>query len=88
VTGVLRARGSTPFFIDGVRVTTETQRLECLGWRVLDEGRDEDGRWCILAERCGHFAISFAPARNEAWVAIFSMTVELTGDEHCVCRRL
>ena len=59
-------------------MTTEIQRLELLGWKALDEGRQEDGRYCVLAETCGHFLIAFAATRNEAWAAACSMAMKLT----------
>jgi hypothetical protein len=59
-------------------MTTEIQRLQCLGWKALDEGRDEDGRYCLLAESCGHFIISCADTRREAWAAACSMAMKLT----------
>jgi len=78
-------------FLLGQQMTTEIQRLECLGWRVLYEGRQEDGRWCVLAKSCGHFIISFADARSEAWAALFSMAMKLTEESiasaaGCSCR--
>ena len=69
-------------------MATKTQQLELLGWRVLDEGRQEDGRWCILAKSCGHFIIAFADTRNVTWMALISMAMKLTKEGHCVCRRL
>jgi hypothetical protein len=55
-----------------------TKRLEHLGWKALDEGRQEDGRYCLLAESCGHFIIAFADTRREAWSAACSMAMKLT----------
>jgi len=55
-----------------------TQRLELLGWKALDEGRQEDGRYCVLAKSCGHFLIAFADTRGEAWSAACSMALRLT----------
>jgi len=55
-----------------------TKRLEYLGWKALDEGRQEDGRYCLLAESCGHFAIAFADTRDEAWAAACRMVMKLT----------
>jgi hypothetical protein len=59
-------------------MTTETQRLELLGWKALDEGRNEDGRYCVLAESCGHIIISFAPTRNDSWSAVCDLALRLT----------
>ena len=61
-------------------MTTQIQRLELLGWKALDEGRQEDGRYCLLAKSCGHFIISFADTRNEAWLAACSLAMKLTLD--------
>ena len=69
-------------------MTTETRRLELVCWHVLDEGRLEDGRWCVLAKSCEHFIISFADTRSEAWMVFVSMVMKLTEEGHCVCRRL
>jgi hypothetical protein len=57
---------------------TNEQRLAHLGWKLLDEGRQEDGRWCVLAESCGEFIIAFADSHLEAWLALFSMAMKLT----------
>ena len=59
-------------------MTIEMQRLESLGWRTLDEGRQEDGRYCVLAKSCGHFIIGFADMRSEAYSAVCSMALKLT----------
>ena len=59
-------------------MTTEMQRLERLGWQALGEGRDEYGRYCILAQSCGQFAIAFADTRTEAWPALCSMAMKVT----------
>ena len=59
-------------------MTTEIQRLELLGWKTLDEGRQEDGRYCVLAKSCGHFIVAFADTRREAWVAASKMAMKLT----------
>ena len=61
----------------GVKLTVTTQ-LELLGWRVLDEGRQEDGRYCLLAKSCGHFLIALADTRNQAWSAACSKALRLT----------
>ena len=55
-----------------------TKQLENLGWKLLDEGRDEYGRYCVLAESCGHFIIIFADGRPEAWSALWSMAMKVT----------
>ena len=55
-----------------------TKQLENLGWKLLDEGRDEYGRYCVLAESCGHFIITFADTRTEAWRAACSMAMKVT----------
>jgi len=53
-------------------------KLESLGWKALDEGRQEDGRYCVLCESCGHFVIAFAATRNDAWEAAMSLAMKLT----------
>ena len=78
VTGPVAGSLTTPSFFDGVRMTTAIQRLENLGYRVLDEGRQEDGRYCVLAKSCGHFVIAFADSRKEAWAAVCGMALNLT----------
>jgi len=55
-----------------------TKKLECLGWKTLDEGQEEDGRYCVFAESCGHFVIAFADTRSEAWSAVCSLAMKLT----------
>jgi len=60
------------------RMTTKIQRLESLSYRVIDEGRQEDGRYCVLAKSCGHYVIAFADTRREAWAAACSMAMKLT----------
>ena len=60
--------GSTPSFFGGVRMTAD-HRLECLGWRVTDEGQRADGRYFALAKSCDQFVIAFADTRCEAWSA-------------------
>ena len=55
-----------------------TAQLECLGWRVLDEGRQEDGRYCVLAKSCGHYVIALADTRHAAWSAACSLAMKLT----------
>ena len=65
-------------------MTSEQHRLESLGWRALDEGRDEHGRYCVLTKSCGHFAISFAPTHSEAWSALFFLVLRLTEEGHCM----
>ena len=59
-------------------MTAESRRLEHLGWKLLDEGWQEDGCWCVLTKSCGHFAIAFADTRSEAWSALLSMAMKLT----------
>jgi hypothetical protein len=68
----------TPFWI--ARMTSELlcHRLELLGWKALDEGRQEDGRYCILVESCGHFVLAFADTRSEALTAATSLALRLT----------
>lgn len=68
------------FSLTGSCVTTDIQQLESLGWKALDEGRQEDGRYCLLAESCGHFIIAFADTRSEAWAAACSTALRLTGE--------
>jgi hypothetical protein len=55
-----------------------TQRLELLGWKALDEGRQEDGRYRVLAESCGHYIIAIADTRRAAWSAACSLAMKLT----------
>ena len=69
-------------------MTTETRRLECLGYRVLDERRQKDGRYRVVARSCGHYLIARGGNRHETWAALFSMAMKLTEEGHCVCRRL
>jgi len=58
-------------------MTAEMQRLECLGWRTVSEGRRKD-RWFIHATSCGHSIIALAETQSEAWSAMFSMALKLT----------
>ncbi len=59
---------------------TETlyHRLLCLGWKAIDEGRQLDGSWCVLALSCGHAILVFADSRQEAWSALCSMALKST----------
>ena len=61
-------------------MTAEMQRLECLGWRTVSEGRQKD-RWFIRATSCGHTIIAIADTQSEAWSAMFSMALKLTAGE-------
>ena len=72
--------GSAFRFFVGVCMTTELlrHRLEHLGWKVLREGRHENGRWCVLAASCGHFIAALANDRTEAWSASCAMAMKLT----------
>jgi hypothetical protein len=45
---------------------------------ALDEGQQEDGRYCLLAKSCGHFIVAFADTRKEAWAAASKMAMKLT----------
>ena len=60
-------------------MTTELLRrqLECLGWKVLEEGQQAD-RWYVLAASCGHTILAFADARREAESAARSLAMKLT----------
>ena len=58
-----------------------TKHLESLGWHSIDEGRQEDGRYCLLAMSCGHFVIAFADSRNDAWSAACSLAMKLTRED-------
>jgi hypothetical protein len=56
-------------------------RLQCLGWKVFDEGRRlENGQWCLLAVSCGHTLIVLGDTRREVWSAVCSMAMKLTRD--------
>jgi hypothetical protein len=61
-------------------MTTKTlsHRLQCLGWRSLDESRQLDGTWRVLAVSCGHAILAFANDRNQAWSVACSMAMRLT----------
>ena len=64
-------------------MTTRTlcHRLECLGWRSLDESRQLDGSWRVLAVSCGHAICAFADNRKQAWSMACSMAMRLTRGE-------
>jgi hypothetical protein len=55
-----------------------TKRLECLGWKLVDERRQVDGRYRIVAESCGHFLICLAGNHSEALSAICSLAFQFT----------
>lgn len=61
-------------------MTTKTlcHRLQCLGWRSLDESRQSDGSWRVLAVSCGHAIYALADNRNQAWSMACSMAMKLT----------
>lgn len=59
-------------------MATEQHRLECLGWRVIEEGRQEDGRYYVLAKSCGHFIVGLGDTRAETYSAVCSMALKLT----------
>ena len=58
-------------------MATDIQQLESLGWKALDEGQSDD-RYYLLAGSCGHFIMSLADTRTEAWSAARSMAMKLT----------
>jgi len=63
-------------------MTTEAfqHRLNCLGWKVIDEWRQSD-RWYLFAKSCGHTIVTIADSRFEAWLAACSMAMKLTREE-------
>lgn len=67
-------------FVGRLHMTTETlcHRLQCLGWKPLDEKRQSDGSWCVLAVSCGHAILAFADSRQQAWSVACSMAMKLT----------
>jgi hypothetical protein len=62
---------------------TPYQRLMCLGWEAIGDGRRSDGSWYVLATSCGHVILVHANNRREAWRAVCSMALKLTR-EGCV----
>jgi hypothetical protein len=71
----------TPFFVAGVRMTTDVfrHRLTCLGWKILDDARQaEDGSWWLIAQSCGHSIVALADREHEVWSAACSMAFSLT----------
>ena len=67
-----------PSFIDGVRMVTSTFQLQSLGWKVIGDEQQADGRWCAIATSCGHTIIAIADRRDEAWLAVRSLALKLT----------
>ena len=61
-------------------MTAEMQRLECLGWRTVSEGRQKD-RWFIVATGCGQSILALADTQHEAWSVMFSMAMKLTAGD-------
>ncbi len=61
-------------------MTAEMQRLECLGWRTVSEGRQKNC-WFIHATSCRHSIIAIADTQFEAWSAMFSMAMKLTAGD-------
>ena len=61
-------------------MTTETVRadLQHLGWKMLDGGRQPDGRWWLAAKSCGQIVLVIADSQDEALAAIRSMTMKIT----------
>lgn len=59
-------------------MNSEQQRLARLGWRALDAGRQEDGRYCVLAKSCGHLVISLADTREDAWLGACALAMKVT----------
>jgi hypothetical protein len=54
-------------------------RLECLGWRILDDARQaEDGSWFLIAQSCGHNIVALAGTKREVWSAACAMAMKLT----------
>ena len=74
-----RACQRSVFFLD-TKMTTDQlhHRLECVGWRAIEEGRQEDGRYCVLAKSCEHYIVAFADTRCAAWSAACSLAMKLT----------
>jgi len=69
-----------PILFRGTGMTTDQlhHRLECLGWRVINEGRQEDDRYYVLAKSCQHYVIALADTRCAAWSAACSLAMKLT----------
>lgn len=76
--GVGSSQADVPFFVLGVGMTTEQHRLTSLGWRALDEGHGEDGRYRVVAHSCGHYVMSVADTREKAWAAACSLALKIT----------
>jgi hypothetical protein len=53
-------------------------RLECLGWQLLSDGQQTDGRCWLLATSCGHTIVAIADNRDDAQAAACSLTMKLT----------
>jgi len=59
-------------------ITEMRHFLTCLGWKSSDEGRREDGRWCVRAKSCGHTVIAIGETQEEAWSAACSTALNVT----------
>ena len=54
-------------------------RLQCLGWKVLDDARQaDDGSWWLNAQSCGHTIVALADNHQEVWSLACSMALKLT----------
>ena len=53
-------------------------RLECLGWKTLDERHDDENHYAVLAESCHELILAFGSAREQAWQVTCRMAMKLT----------
>jgi hypothetical protein len=69
------------FNLAGCRMTIEVlrHRLECLGWRPLDERHDDEHHYAVLAESCDEFILAFGSTQERAWEATCEMAMKITG---------
>jgi len=51
--------------------------LRKLGWDILDDALEDDGRWCVLANRDCHFIVALANTREIAAEVAGTMAIQL-----------
>jgi hypothetical protein len=53
-------------------------RLECLGWKTLDERHDDENHYAVLAESCHELILAFGSTQEQAWQATCHMAMKIT----------
>jgi hypothetical protein len=53
-------------------------RLECLGWKTLDERHDDEDHYAVLAESCHELILAFGSTQEQAWNAMCQMAMKIT----------